>query len=258
MVGTDVDRPEIDPSTDPLWLRLEAFEFDELDADLTFSDRLARDNGWTMDYARRVIDEYKRFCYLAMRAGHEVTPSDQVDQVWHLHLSYSRNYWEEFCPNILQSNLHHGPTKGGQTEAEKYYDWYTQTLESYVRISGDNPPEDIWPPPFSRFSHADAMRRVDTDDYLVLKRPPRGALRAVQIASVLAALAGFWFGAAGIGFLFAALAIAIRIYRGKTDNRRLSKRSRREGESGGGFFGGCGGGLGGGDGGAGCGGGGGD
>ena len=120
MAGTDVEKPEIDPSTDPLWHRLEAFEFDEIDADLTFTDRLARDNGWTPDYTERVIDEYKRFCYLAIRAGHEVTPSDQVDQVWHLHLSYSRNYWEEFCPNVLQSDLHHGPTKGGAAEAKKF------------------------------------------------------------------------------------------------------------------------------------------
>ncbi len=76
MTGMDVEKPDLDPSTDPLWHRLDAFEFDEVDAELAFSDRLARDNGWTADYAGRVIDEYKRFCYLALRAGHEVTPSD--------------------------------------------------------------------------------------------------------------------------------------------------------------------------------------
>jgi hypothetical protein len=97
MAGTDLEKsdrekPDFDPSTDALWHRLEAFEFSEPYADLTFGDQLARDNGWTLDYTRCVIDEYKRFCYLALRAGHEVMPSDQVDQVWHLHLSYSRNY----------------------------------------------------------------------------------------------------------------------------------------------------------------------
>ena len=76
MAGTELDRPDIDPSTDPLWQRLEAFDLDAVDAEFTFSDRLARDNGWKPDYARRVIEEYKRFCYLAVRAGHDVTPSD--------------------------------------------------------------------------------------------------------------------------------------------------------------------------------------
>ena len=126
----------------------------------------AAGRSWTDAYARRVIDEYKRFCYLAVRAGHEVTPSDQVDQVWHLHLSYSRNYWDEFCPKVLECDLHHGPTKGGAAEAKKYFDWYRDTLESYERISGEQPPEDIWPSPCSRFAHADAMRRVHTDEYL--------------------------------------------------------------------------------------------
>ena len=251
MAGTEVEKPELDPSTDPLWHRLEAFEFDEVDADLTFTDRLARDNGWTGDYARRVIDEYKRFCYLALRAGHDVTPSDQVDQVWHLHLSYSRNYWEEFCPNVLQSDLHHGPTKGGEAESKKYIDWYRETLTSYERLSGERPPLDIWPPPMMRFADADVMRRINTDDYLVMRRPPKGLLWAAQVAAVLAAFAGFWQGATSVGIIFTVLAIAIHIYRGRTDNRRATKRSRRDGDAGGGFVGGCGGGFGGGDGGGG-------
>ena len=247
MAGTDLEKQErdyddLDPSTDPLWHRLEAFELDELDADLTFTGRLARDNGWTHDYARRVIDEYKRFCYLAIRAGHEVTPSDQVDQAWHLHLSYSRNYWQEFCPRILRTDLHHGPTRGGEAEAEKYYDWYKETLASYERLSGEPPPADIWPSPPLRFAHADAMRRVDTEDYLILRRPPRGLLWAAQVAAILAAFAALWQGSVGVGIIFALLAVAIYVYRGRTDNRHSSHRPGRDGDAGGGFIGGCGGG----------------
>lgn len=47
---------------------------------LTFSQRLARDNCWSLNYAQRVIKEYKKFAFLAVCAGHPVTPSDQVDQ----------------------------------------------------------------------------------------------------------------------------------------------------------------------------------
>ncbi|MEZ6192343.1 MAG: hypothetical protein R3C45_13785 [Phycisphaerales bacterium] len=48
-----------------------------------------------------MVNEYRRFCYLAIAAGHTVTPSDEVDQAWHLHLLYTRDYWEDFCPNVL-------------------------------------------------------------------------------------------------------------------------------------------------------------
>ncbi|MEK6230809.1 MAG: hypothetical protein N2A42_03075 [Luteolibacter sp.] len=35
------------------------------------------------------MTEYKRFVALAMLAGHPVTPSEEVDQAWHLHLVYT-------------------------------------------------------------------------------------------------------------------------------------------------------------------------
>ncbi len=50
-----------------------------------------------------MFDEYRRFAFLAATAGHPVTPSDAVDQAWHLHLTYSRDYWDRFCP--LLGNL---------------------------------------------------------------------------------------------------------------------------------------------------------
>ena len=64
--------------------RIMAFPLDESGVDLPFSHRLARENSWTDEFAARVIREYKRFVYLAMTANHPVTPSDAVDQAWHL------------------------------------------------------------------------------------------------------------------------------------------------------------------------------
>lgn len=63
------------------------------DIGLTFVGRLARDNGWKPGYAERVYREYLRFVFLAATAGHPVTPSVDVDEVWHLHLCYTRSYW---------------------------------------------------------------------------------------------------------------------------------------------------------------------
>ena len=65
---------------DELLLRLDAFELDEPGVAFPFSARLAHENGWSRGFARRVIAEYKRFVWLALRAGHPVTPSEEVDE----------------------------------------------------------------------------------------------------------------------------------------------------------------------------------
>ena len=141
---------------DPLWTRLLAFELDDPQATLTFTRRLARENGWSVGYASRVVAEYKRFVYLAITAGHEVTPSDEVDQAWHLHLTYTRSYWDGLCGDVLGRPLHHGPTKGGEVEGERFERQYEETLASYRQAFGEEPPSDIWPPASVRFGEAAA------------------------------------------------------------------------------------------------------
>jgi hypothetical protein len=94
-----------------------------------------------------VTKEYRRFLYLAARAGHPVTPSDTVDQAWHLHLIYTRHYWWELCDGILGMQLHHEPSAGGTVESNKFQRQYEQTIESYKATFGEAPPADIWPTP---------------------------------------------------------------------------------------------------------------
>jgi hypothetical protein len=71
--------------------KIEAFPLDEPGAALPFTSRLAREQAWSHAFAGRVTHEYLRFIYLAMAAGHPVTPSEQVDQAWHLHLIDTRS-----------------------------------------------------------------------------------------------------------------------------------------------------------------------
>jgi hypothetical protein len=74
-----------------------------------------------------------------------VTPSDTVDQAWHLHLIYTRHYWQELCDKILGLQLHHEPSAGGTVESNKFERQYEQTIESYKAAFGEAPPADIWP-----------------------------------------------------------------------------------------------------------------
>jgi hypothetical protein len=183
------DTPNSHPGH-PVWIALSRYTIGPDDAALSFADRLARENGWSPAYAARVIEEYKRFCFLAVTAGHEVTPSDAVDQAWHLHLTYSRDYWERFCPEILDRPLHHGPTAGGASEKQRYFEQYAQTLASYEREFG-TPPTDLWPSAARRLIEDTKARRVHPRDAIVI---PRATLRLALAASVIALiLLFFWW-----------------------------------------------------------------
>jgi len=164
--------------------RIQAFSFDEGECALPFADRLARENQWSDMHAERVISEYKRFIFLAMVAGHPVTPSDEVDQVWHLHLLYTRSYWKRFCGEVLGRDLHHDPTAGGRDEKSKFEHWYDRTLESYRRVFGA-PPQDIWPNAAIRFGEDLHFARVNTWRNRVI---PMTWVRVFYGAAVLAVL----------------------------------------------------------------------
>lgn len=169
--------------------KLEQFQLDSPEASLPFSTRLARENLWSLEYTRRVIAEYKRFTYLAMAAGHPVSPSEAVDEAWHLHLIYSENYWKVFCPQILGGPLHHWPSQGGAKESAKFEDWYARTLESYRAHFGEEPPLDIWPRPETRRAEKHEFVRVDRERNWVLPKPRFRLPAAVALWPLLALLA---------------------------------------------------------------------
>ena len=175
------------PADHPVWTRLSLYNFGPDNAALPFAERLARENGWRRAEAERVIEEYRRFCFLAVTADHPVTPSDQVDQAWHLHLTYTRDYWERFCPDVLGRPLHHGPTAGGADEQHRYFLQYAETLRSYERVFG-SPPADLWPDAARRLNEDPKARRVHPRDAIIV---PRKVKRMVLLLlAALAALVG--------------------------------------------------------------------
>ena len=144
----------------PIWVALRDYSIGPEDSALSFEGRLARENGWTAAQATRVVEEYKRFCFLAATAGHDVTPSDAVDQAWHLHLTYSRDYWGRFCPSVLGCSLHHEPSQGGPGQRRRYSDQYAATLKSYERTFLQRAPEDLWPRADTPADHKLEVRRA--------------------------------------------------------------------------------------------------
>jgi uncharacterized protein (TIGR04222 family) len=142
----------------PLYQRICAYAFTDPSHEIDFLAHLMRANGWSRPFASRAIEEYRKFVFLALVADHQVTPSDQVDQVWHLHLVFSETYWNDFCPRVLGRPLHHQPTRGGQEERDRFLHLYRATIHTYRQHFGE-PPLDLWPPAEVRFGRDLRMRR---------------------------------------------------------------------------------------------------
>lgn len=170
-----------------LWAKIEAYQLDAVDASFPFSARLMRENGWTEEYTIEVIQEYKKFMFLVAVSGHSVSPSDPVDQVWHLHMIYTRSYWDEFCHGILGMPVHHNPTKGGKEERKKHVGMYDQTAESYLKYFGEPQPAHIWIDTKNLFKEIH-YRRVNMHRNWVIPKP-QFVRKRWHLAPLLALLA---------------------------------------------------------------------
>ena len=79
------------PDQRSLWDRIAKHDFEPAQA-LNFTLRLARDKAWTLEFARGAVMEYRHFCFLTFSGSGVMTPSEEVDEIWHQHLTYTRDY----------------------------------------------------------------------------------------------------------------------------------------------------------------------
>ncbi|MGD1854438.1 MAG: glycine-rich domain-containing protein [Leptolyngbyaceae cyanobacterium] len=160
--------PSLNAEQQALYERVQSFDLDVSEAELSFSDRLAQENDWSLVYVHEAIEEYKKFVFLAVTAQHSVIPSDAIDRVWHLHLTYTRSYWDSFCLEILQQPLHHDPALGGLAEKQQLKESYGKTLESYQQVFGMHPPARLWPTAEERFRQDLTFVRVSPEQNLIV------------------------------------------------------------------------------------------
>ena len=66
--------------TCPLWQRLAGHAWDDPQDTRPFSARLRHTTGWSAAHTQRVLVEYRRFLYLAVRRRGRVCPSGAVDE----------------------------------------------------------------------------------------------------------------------------------------------------------------------------------
>lgn len=229
----------MNPQDKQLWEKIKQFSFDTIGASFPFSARLMRENGWTEEYTLEVIEEYKKFMFLVCVTDHPVSPSDPVDQVWHLHLIYTKSYWDEFCHGILGRAVHHNPTKGGQEERKKHKGMYNQTAESYQRYFGEPQPAHIWKSTQDLFKEFH-YERVNMHRNWVISKPQ--FVRKRWHFAPLLLLLGLLFMAndGGLGIIIMIIFIAIVVIVSIGGSGGGNKGGRNGSSGGGGWFVGCG------------------
>lgn len=80
-----------------------------------------------------------------------VSPSEQVDHVWHLHQTHTKEYRED-CNKIFGGLFNHCPALGGKEDAVKFKGGYNKTLEFYEKIFKRKPKPELWEATDERFS----------------------------------------------------------------------------------------------------------
>lgn len=167
-----------------LWIKIKNFNLDDENSDFPFSKRLARDNNWKIEFALKSILEYKKFIYLCCISEKQITPSDAVDQVWHLHLTYTKSYWKTLCKETLGKEIHHNPTKGGAVERSKFSNCYDFTFEIYKYEFKETPPYDIWLNNKKRFKEIN-FKRINIDEFWFIKKPSKQILLSTKLLIIV-------------------------------------------------------------------------
>ncbi|WP_052248917.1 glycine-rich domain-containing protein [Leisingera sp. ANG-Vp] len=124
-----------------LWARIRDYRFLTLQDGTTFHRYVEKKTGWNQRETAVAINEYLRFAYLCLISRQGAVPSPVIDEVWHLHLELTEDYWDHFCPEALGRKLHHIPKPVRHHKDPAYF----ETLALYEREFGVPAPGDYWP-----------------------------------------------------------------------------------------------------------------
>ncbi len=152
----------------------------------SFTKRLSRENLWHIQHAEKVTREYQKFLYLMATSDFLITPSTDIDQAWHLHLCYTRSYWNDFCHELVGKEIHHEPTKGGKAEDSKFHQAYLDTLQRYQEEFGTLPPADVWPDVKERFKKSGNPVWLSDRDFWYFRKSNVRNLTYVAVISMVA------------------------------------------------------------------------
>lgn len=105
----------------------------------SFEHNLRMIGDWTDESSLRIAEAYRRFLYLKALSGKTIKPPRWIDQAWHLHLSFLKNYRE--LEAAVGRRILHGIGMN-RRERDEAYDLGRNLWCSEFDVP---PEEDIWP-----------------------------------------------------------------------------------------------------------------
>jgi hypothetical protein len=92
---------------------------------------------WTVSDATRCLRLYKNFLFLQKKHLPEsLVPSRQIDEFWHNHILYTKNYLHD-CLNIFGHYLHHQPASPNE-DSQYLVQHYLKTKAFYFAEFGES------------------------------------------------------------------------------------------------------------------------
>jgi hypothetical protein len=103
-----------------LWEKIQ-----RLDLTIIF-ERMTIKHGWTEEKAEKAVSEYRKFLYLTQVFEQPVSPTNDIDAIWHEHILHTNKYALD-CKKLFGKFLHHFPTPVA---------WKLETLEKVASCAG--------------------------------------------------------------------------------------------------------------------------
>lgn len=115
-----------------------------------FLDNLMSEQLIDANTANKWLLEYRKYLVLAYLTDQMISPSEQVDQVWHLHMTYTQHYRATY-QTLIERDFKHSPSAGGSSEGKKFQNIYGDTLDFYKAVFLMDAPTDVWESVKQRF-----------------------------------------------------------------------------------------------------------
>jgi hypothetical protein len=98
-----------------------------------------------IETAREHEREIKRFLALSViNSSTKYVMSGPMDELWHSFILFTKNY-HEFCYLVAGHYIHHVPSVPNDKPND--FRGYTQLLQDYKVLFGEEPPTQYWPRP---------------------------------------------------------------------------------------------------------------
>jgi hypothetical protein len=132
---------------------IKAEDFQNIKFPNNFLQNYCNDHLLSFANAENFINEYKKFLYLAYVTNQVQCPSEEVDSVWHYHLTHVNAYLEFSSLKMERKMFAHNPNNGSEEDKSLYPNVYNQTLQNLQFYFG-NVDTKAWPDRSTRLNES--------------------------------------------------------------------------------------------------------